>query len=423
MKVELLLTGNELMSGDTVDSNSVRIAKALLPIGLRIHRRTTVGDDIDVLLSDIETISKRCDLLIINGGLGPTKDDLTAEVLSEVSGFPLIENPEALEHLNTWCASKNMSLNDANLKQAFLPKTASVVANPIGSAVGIYMRLNNCDVICTPGVPSELSVMLRDEIVPLLAKQVGESELQLTRLQLFGIGESRVQQKITDAISDWPQGIELGFRAGLPFLELKLISTDKRYLERHLALKSEVEALLADFIVGEDDFNIAEEVIGLLKQQRKTIVLAESCTGGLIASLLTSQAGASEVFPGGFVSYSNEMKTDMLDVSTDTLAKHGAVSEAVVQEMLNGALKRSGASCGIAVSGIAGPTGGSVDKPVGTAWVAWGSADHQQSIKFFLNFGRSTFQTLIAAAGLDLVRRQLLNIEAAPQYFKEVPGN
>lgn len=420
MKFNLLMTGNELMSGVTVDSNSSMIAQKLEPLNHRIGLKVTIGDDLELLQEELARLAALGDVLIVNGGLGPTQDDLTALALSKLTGSPIRENAEAMAHLALWCERRGLAMNDANRKQAMLPAAAEIVPNPIGSAVGFRMRHGDCDIICTPGVPGELRAMLDSEIVPWLKARFPSTErVTITRFQLFGIGESAVQQRITEACTDWPPQIELGFRAGAPTLELKVSSFRDRDEAERVECEQRIRALFGDYIVGVGDTSLQRRVIELLAARGKRLASAESCTGGLIASLLTEVPGASSVFEAGFVSYSNRMKEKLLGVSAETLEQHGAVSEAVVLEMAGGAILESGADYAVAVSGIAGPDGGTPDKPVGIVWIGWGSAERLRARQLYYPLARKLFQTMVAATALDLLRRDVLGIEEPPRYFTE----
>lgn len=418
-QIQLLLTGSELMSGDTVDSNSALIAKRLGELALPVFRKVTLGDDPAALQSELSAMAESADLVIVNGGLGPTVDDLTAEVLAAVAGVELAQHPDAVTHLERWCAARNLTLNAANLKQAMLPAGCELVANPIGSAVGFAMTVSDCRIICTPGVPGELRAMLDDISAGLASQLEHPAERHITRLQTFGIGESSAQQLISDNISDWPQEVDLGFRAGAPQMEIKLTVDRTADLPVRDQCLAEIDALMGDHIIGEGDAQLAEVVIELLRNKNKTLVTAESCTGGLIASMLTRIPGASVAFHAGFVTYENRIKEAVLGVPGAELATHGAVSEEVVRSMALGALDKSGADYAIAVSGIAGPDGGSEDKPVGTVWLAWGSRDALQTRCLCWPVERGLFQTMVAAAGLDMIRRTLLGIDAEPRYFHQ----
>ena len=418
-RIQLLLTGNELMSGDTIDSNSALIARQLGELGLPVARKVTVGDDMDLLEREMRQMAAESDLLLVNGGLGPTIDDLTAEVLARAAGVPLREHPEALAHLETWCERRRLALNAANRKQALLPAGAEVVANPIGSAVGFALPLGHCRVVCTPGVPGELSAMLPEILADLGQRWSLRERRHILRLQTFGLGESSAQQMIADACPDWPAEVELGFRAGAPQLEIKLAVNRAEHLPLRERCREQLEALFGDHIIGEGDITLAQRVLELLSAQGRTLTTAESCTGGRIASLLTQVPGSSAAFHAGFVTYHDNIKRSVLGVSQDSLERWGAVSEAVVLEMARGALQRAGADYAIAVSGVAGPDGGTADKPVGTVWLAWGSVDNLRARCLLWPVERSLFQTMVAAAGLDAIRRELLGLPEESRYFQQ----
>ena len=417
VQVALLLTGNELMSGDTVDSNSSRIALALGAHKIGVGKKITVGDDPKLLSDSLMDLCANAEVVIINGGLGPTEDDLTAELVAEVAGQALVDHPRAIEHLEEWCERRGLELNASNLKQALLPEGADLVANPIGSAVGFALEVNGALVITTPGVPVELTAML-PEICDRIATRVGGGTAFIRRLQTFGIGESTIQELVNARTDDWPNGVTLGFRSGLPQLELKLQVDDASLLDNRADAENLLHELIGDHIIGYDDEQLAMSLQRALLDRQLSVTAAESCTGGLIASLITREAGSSQVFGSGFVTYSNTAKRSVLGVPEASLVQHGAVSEPVVLAMLAGALERSGSDIGIAVSGIAGPGGGSDDKPVGTVWIAWGTKAHHRAIRLQVPGSRERFQILVAAIGLDIMRRQVLELPPIPHYIQ-----
>ncbi len=417
--IQLLLTGNEIMSGDTVDSNSAMIAQWLGEQGLGVARKVTLGDDPAALQAELEQLARGSDVVIVNGGLGPTVDDLTAEILAAVAGVGLTEHASARTHVESWCARRGIIANDANLKQALLPAGCEIVPNPIGSAVGFQLTVHGCLVVCTPGVPGELRAML-PQVLANMEQHLGSfTPGDVLRLQTFGLGESTAQQIIADAGLDWPPEVELGFRAGAPQMEIKLTVRDRAHLAAQGWCRDALLTLFGDHIIGDGGTTLAQRVLALLAEQGATLATAESCTGGLIASMLTQVPGSSAGFHAGFVTYSNAMKASVLGVSEDTLAAHGAVSEPVVVEMVRGALARSASDYAVAVSGIAGPDGGTEDKPVGTVWLAWGDAQQVHTRGLCWPVERTLFQTMIAAAGLDMVRRMLLGLDTEPRYFKQ----
>lgn len=253
------------------------------------------------------------------------------------------------------------------------------------------------------------------EVCDRIVGAIGGGAIHRVRLQTFGIGESTAQALIDEDNEPWPDNVVLGFRAGMPQLEIKLTAQSASPAVDQCRTK--LERLIGDHILGEEDITLAGALQQVLRAQNKKMVTAESCTGGLIAAMMTAEPGSSAVFQAGFVTYANSIKHSVLGVDQTTLDNEGAVSEPVVQQMLSGALARSGADIGIAVSGIAGPDGGTDDKPVGTVWLAWGTESAMHTLQTVLPTDRGMFQKLVAAAGLDLVRRQLLGLPKIPHYF------
>lgn len=421
--VQLLLTGNELMTGDIVDSNSAMMAQILKEQGLEISRKVTVADTLPLLVSEIDYMATNSDILIINGGLGPTVDDLTSEALARATQVPLAEHPEALAHITQWAEQRGAELNAPNLKQALLPSGCQIIANSCGSAVGFSVNYKGCDIYCTPGVPRELKVMFNEQIVPKIRQKLPNNLIcDVTRLQVFGYGESSLQKLIDEQLPDWPESIDLGFRAGMPLLEVKLTTNTKQGLAIKPLWQNKLSAFLKDHIIAEvidKPKSLAEHLLTKLQHHKLKVTTAESCTGGLIASKLTEISGSSNSFEAGYVTYSNAMKTEMLGVCPKLLAEVGAVSEAVVIEMAKGALSKSGADLAIAVSGVAGPNGGSDEKPVGMVWLAWGSHNDIKTQCLRLPYARRQFQQYVTAIGLDLLRRYQQNLSATPNYVVE----
>lgn len=421
--VQLLLTGNELMTGDIVDSNSAMIAQQFKELGLDISRKVTIPDDLTLLISEINHLAQNADILIINGGLGPTIDDLTAQALAKATKVELAEHPEALVHITNWCKNRGTPLNAPNLKQAILPQGCEIIANRQGSAVGFKLNHTGCDIYCTPGVPRELQTMLIEQISPDISKTL-PSELitDVTRLQVFGLGESSLQKMVDEQLPDWPHCIELGFRAGMPLLEVKLTTNNQEAHNQKHIWQKRLTDILGDHLIAQIDnkpLSLAQHVLSTLTEQNLKITTAESCTGGLIASMLTREAGASASFEAGFVTYSNAIKSKILGVPEQLLMKYGAVSQEVVIAMAQGALEQSSADLAIAVSGIAGPDGGSDEKPVGTVWLAWGSKKTLRSLCLLMPLPRSYFQKYVASIGLDLIRRELIKSQETPNYVIE----
>ncbi len=411
------------MVGDIIDTNSVMLAQSLKDQGAEVSRKVTLGDDFESLVAEIEHMSLKADILIINGGLGPTSDDLTAAALAKVIDQPLEENVEALVHLKAWCENRGFRLSGANRKQVILPKGISVVPNPIGSAVGFSIVHNQCHIICTPGVPIELKQMWQQEILPLLKPRLPSlDKVKTLKLYVFGMGESPIQNVFDRHLSDLPKEIEVGYRAYSPLIELKLTTrtTESERLLTHWLPK--IESLLGAHILHHsyaenEAISVAQTLVDLLIQHQQTVTTAESCTGGLIASKITQIPGSSNVFEAGYVTYSNRIKEALLQVKPTTLNTHGAVSKEVVLEMAQGALNASGSDWAVAVSGIAGPDGGSEEKPVGTVWICWGNKEQLKTKRLVYPTSRVNFQRFIANVGMDLIRREILGVQEAPSYF------
>ncbi len=421
MDIALLLTGNELMSGDTVDTNSSYIAQSLKDLSLVPTLKQVVGDDFELLCESIESLSQRADVLIVNGGLGPTVDDLTAQALARAAKRPIVQHSVAMQHLQAWADRRGFNITPSNLTQAELPEGCEVLPNPNGSAVGFALEVNDCLVMCTPGVPSEFKPMVEAELLPRIRARGNISTVsKISRLRLFGISESGLQDMIDAEFPDWPEQVELGFRVQMPVLELKVATTDAALIETNELWTNKLRQRFADHILGENDISLPQAVNNTLAQHRLTLVTAESCTGGMIASLITSEAGSSKVFKAGYVSYANEIKQSALGVKLQTLDTHGAVSEQTVIEMAHGALNQSGSDIAVAVSGVAGPGGGTDDKPVGTVYLAFGSVDDMRVRKLFLPMHRGMFQRMVSAMALDLVRRFVAGLDTDVDYYREL---
>ena len=421
MKISLLLTGNELMSGDTVDSNSAYIAQSLKDLNLVPYIKKVVGDDMALLISSIVELSAVSDVLIINGGLGPTIDDLTAQALAVAIDSPIQRHAQAYQRLSEWASGRGFVLTESNLKQADLPSACCIIDNPNGSAVGFRCVYQDCLIMCTPGVPSELKPMVENHLLALIREHGAiEATSYISRLRLFGISESGLQDSINRIFPDWPSNVELGFRVQMPVLEIKIATVGDELIALNEHWVARFIEHFSDYIIGRGSTRLSQALNQTLRDKQLKIATAESCTGGLIAAGITSESGSSEVFEAGYVCYSNRMKTAMLSVDQSTLLKHGAVSEAVVTEMVKGAVQASGADIAIAISGIAGPSGGSNEKPVGTVWMAWGGAAGIKARKFYLPIPRQGFQRTATAIAMDLVRRHVLELNTDIDYFGEL---
>jgi nicotinamide-nucleotide amidase len=421
MKISLLLTGNELMSGDTVDSNSAYIAQSLKDLSLVPYIKKVVGDDRPLLVSSIQELSQVSDVLIINGGLGPTVDDLTAVALSQAIGSPITRNADAFAKLDEWATRRGFVMTESNLKQTDLPEACEIIDNPNGSAVGFRCIANDCLIMCTPGVPSELKPMVENHLLPLIRDQGNiEAKSHITRLRLFGITESGLQDTVNQVFPDWPEEVELGFRVQMPVIEVKFATIGDQFLALNHQWTEKFEAHFHDYVIGRDSTRLSQALNDALRDNNLVLTTAESCTGGQIAAAITSEAGSSSVFEAGYIVYSNRIKQQSLGVPEALLIEHGAVSQAVVIAMAEGAIEKSAADMAVSISGVAGPDGGTAEKPVGLVWMAWGKAGNITARKFFLPMGRVGFQRTATALAMDLVRREVLGLPTDIDYFSEL---
>ncbi|NQU66284.1 MAG: CinA family nicotinamide mononucleotide deamidase-related protein [SAR324 cluster bacterium] len=426
LKLSLLLTGNELMSGEVTDTNSVFMAKELAMDGLAVDQKLIVGDRFSSITAALSRLTEESDIIIVNGGLGSTIDDLTASAAASVAGRKLLENSRAIEHIENRLAKKFLAKNSPFYtqikKQALIPELADLLDNPVGLALGFKLKIKRAICYFTPGVPHEMREMLRQSILPdirLLFKL--EPSVKTAHLNIIGLGESQIQQLIHNHISRevWDR-VQLGFRADLCSVELKLSINDPTAAAVLADTLTKVHDLLAGYVFSEGH-SLPEAVVDLLKKSMKRVAFAESCTGGLIASQITAVPGASDVFEAGIVSYSNKSKERLLNVSEVDIETFGAVSQEVVIGMVKGALAKTGADVAVAVTGVAGPTGGSVTKPVGTVYIGWGEAGNIQTRMLLIKRERTIFQQMVSAAALDLLRRYLLGLDAdAIYYFDEI---
>ena len=378
-------------------------------MGLRVARQVTVPDG-EAIREAFSEMVVRADVLLITGGLGPTSDDLTREIVAETLGIELHEDEQARRNLESFFALRDKPMVPANLRQAMVPTGADVLPNPNGTAPGLYLppRINgrsNCAVFLLPGPPRELYPMFHSEVVPRLRALAGVSDIAgVSELKFTGIGESDFHHGIDAALAEIPS-LEYGYCARIGEVDLRLIGPPEAIAAgRGLALGSFGRHLISD-----DGSSLEATVVRLLREKSLTLATAESCTGGLIAHRLTNVPGASEVFTHGWITYANEAKASQLGVPMEMIAAHGAVSEEVARAMAEGALRESGADHAVSVTGIAGPTGGTEEKPVGTAWIALAEKDGETlACKVFHPRARKDFKQAVSQSALDLLRRRLV---------------
>lgn len=406
--IAVLTIGDELINGEMADTNTRTIARLLGGAGLKIREALSVGDDEDDIARALQQLQERRRVVIVTGGLGPTGDDLTARGAARAFRRPLCLNDEALAQIRAHFRRTGRDMHPRNEKQALLPQRATVIPNPIGSAPGFALQVEHCTLFFLPGVPNEMEAMLRASLLPQLAGLVPVTVFRERIYTLLGIAEPAVDARL-EAIA-FPEGVTIGYGVDFPLVYLKLRACGPD--ADALLDQAEVLALrsVGDYFVARDAESPAQAVARLLTAAGESLALAESCTGGLIAGQLTAIPGASAFFERGAVTYANSAKTSWLKVPAWMIERDGAVSESTARLMARGVRRAAGTDYGLAVTGIAGPTGGSAEKPVGTVYIAVAAADGERVELFRFGGSRDEIRLLAAAHALDLLRRRILDL-------------
>jgi nicotinamide-nucleotide amidase len=419
--VETIAIGSELLVGGRSDSNSLFIADALATIGIEVKFKTIVGDDQSDIAEALKTACRRVGIVIMTGGLGPTVDDCTREAVASVTGFRLARRKEALESMRARLAQWGRTPNRGQLRQALIPSWATVLLNPVGSAPGFALTWRNARVIALPGVPSEMQAMMEKTVIPFLADQLGRAKqarphpIRRLMFHTWGLPESDVDAKLKGLIPK-RTAVALGLLASPTGVLVSLTTKAHRSIKEAvlLSLAEEVRTRLREWIYAEGRDTLEEVVGRLLQQQKLTVAVAESCTGGLIGYRLTQVPGSSAYVDCGVLCYSNQAKTDLLGVPAGLIEEHGAVSREVAEAMAKGMRDRAGVSVALSVTGIAGPGGATETKPVGLVYIGLdGDSGAVMTKEFRFHGDRSVIRQRAAQAALDLLRRWLIARGAA----------
>ena len=413
MDVELISIGDEIISGHTIDTNSAFIAPKLAEIGLAVAYKTAVGDDIKKMEEAFLVGLKRADIVIATGGLGPTDDDITKRAIVKVFRRNLVFHEDVLEDIKKRFAERGLEMPSINQNQALLPQGATYLPNKTGSAVGIVIEEGGKIFASFPGVPREMKTMLTDEFIPFLKERISSGFIKVIKLRTTGIMESALAEIIGPKLKI-PDSIRFAYLPSYRGVDLRIIATGKTDDEATVpaeTLAATIRELAGKYIYGEGDAALEEVVGKLLKDRGETVATAESCTAGLLAGQFTDVPGSSDYFERGVVSYSNRSKTELLGVPAEMIEKHGAVSIEVAEAMASGIRKKAGTTYGIGITGIAGPGGGTDDKPVGTVFVAVAANDKIRSRIFRLTTDREINRQRSVYAALEMLRRTILGIE------------
>ncbi len=410
VRAELLCIGDELLFGQVLDTNAHWMSAALSDAGIRVVWKTTVGDVEGDILAAFAQAEKRADIVLISGGLGPTNDDLTKPCLAKYFDCSLRIDPEALEEVTSFFKSRGRALTDVNRQQAALPDCCEKITNRVGTAPGMWFERNQKVFVSMPGVPHELKIMMNELVIPKLKVFFNPPIIHHTVIRTAGIGESFLAEKIRGWERSLPPHFKLAYLPGVGDLRLRLTASgsDGDQLQRESdALVADLKGVAGEYIYGLGETNLEAVVGQLLRERGLTLAAAESCTGGYLSHLITSVPGSSDYFAGGIVAYDNEIKIQQTGVDRETLKAHGAVSEETVLRMARGAREKLGTDIGVATSGIAGPGGGTPDKPVGTVWIAYSDARQEVAKKLNLSSERMVNIRLASMIVLNLIRQRV----------------
>jgi nicotinamide-nucleotide amidase len=408
---EILTIGDEILYGQIIDTNSSWIGAALSDIGIKVIRRASVGDVESDILDALAEAANRADIVLVTGGLGPTKDDITKKTFCKYFNTELERNPQALTELSAFFNKRGRALNGLNLLQADLPKNCQYVPNHYGTAPCMWFDQDKTVYISMPGVPSEMKGIMTDQVIPKLQEHFTTPIIYHKIIKTVGLGESFMAELIADWEDNLPAHIKLAYLPSWGELKLRLTSSGKNLEALAKETDEQIVALtkiIQPYIFGFDDDSLSEVVGNMLRVQNKSIAAAESCTGGYFGHLITAISGSSDYYKGGIISYANSVKHDLLEVPEEVLNTQGAVSEATIMQMTQGVRQKLKTDIGLATSGIAGPNGGTAEKPVGTVWIALATENEIITKRLQLGGTREQIIHFSAINLLNLLRKYLL---------------
>ncbi|MES2358691.1 MAG: competence/damage-inducible protein A [Gemmatimonadota bacterium] len=436
MNVEIVTIGDELLLGFTIDTNSGFLGRELASLGVTVARHTTCGDDVGIIVETLREAINRTGAVITTGGLGPTADDMTVEAVAKLFDRELVRDDSIAQWLEQrWIAyARKGPMPVSNYKQAMIPRGAEIIANPVGSAPGVLVTDERGRWVATlPGVPREARTMFTESLRPRIAALAGEGTVvRSMTLHTIGVGESSIADKLGE-LGKGVNGLSLAFIPGIAGVDLRLTSRDRSSVDTDAALAEGARMLrdnLGDVIYGEGSTSLASIVIDACRDSKLRIAVAESCTGGMLGEHITAVAGASDVFHGGLIAYDNRVKRQLLGVLDSDLVEQGAVSEPVALQMAKGVRLRLGTEIGVSITGIAGPGGGTPEKPVGTVWIAVDVSEGRPPIPrpdgeppitpyakarvFHFIGNRDEIRYRAAQAALDMIRRTVRDLPKTP---------
>lgn len=408
-KAIIISIGDEILYGQTLDTNSHWISGELDNLGVRVLKKVTISDTREAILDNLKEAEENADIVLITGGLGPTSDDLTKPCLAEYFNTPLVRNEEAYANIKAIFEKAGWEMNESNELQADLPANCTAIKNPIGTASGMWFDSNGKVIVSMPGVPFEMKHMMTETVLPRLKKQFASHGIYHRMIRTIGIGESKLAEIIKDWESNLPKEIKLAYLPTMGSVKLRLTTDDdsEESKKNIQALIDKVLPSIEKYVYGFDEEEVPEAIGRILKDSNQTLAIAESCTGGYLSHVVTSIPGSSEWFRGSMVPYSNDLKRDLLGVDQKILDSDGAVSEAVVLALAENSRKSLKADVGLSVSGVAGPGGGSEEKPVGTVWIGYSDKNKSVAKKFRFIRDREINIKYSAIAALNMIRINL----------------
>jgi nicotinamide-nucleotide amidase len=413
MKAEIIAIGDELLIGQTIDSNSAWIAAELNKIGIEVTGISEIPDDADRIKKLLGNAVKRSELVLLTGGLGPTSDDITKKTLCEFFNTHLVRDEEVLANISALLGRRGVQLNDNNLAQADVPASCTVLMNLMGTAPGMWFEVDGTVVVSMPGVPYEMKYLVQEHLIPRLRKSGVGSSIIHRNVMTYGLPEAHLAELLTQFESELPEGVKLAYLPSSGVIKLRLTARamDTTRSEEILdQLVARLKTIIPDLIFAEYEVTLEEEVCRLLINKGLTLSLAESCTGGNISRMITSIPGSSGWFTGSVIAYSNKIKENVLGVKSSTIADFGAVSVECASEMAEGIRRLTGSSVSVATTGIAGPSGGTAVKPVGTVCIAVSTSSGTISESSVYGTDRLLNIRRFSLAALNLLRRQIISI-------------
>lgn len=410
--VEIITIGDEILIGQTVDTNSAWMGTELNLLGIRVNRITSISDSRNEIISALDESLSRAGVVLITGGLGPTSDDITKETLAEYFGASLVPDNGVLADVTERLRKRNLQMNENNRRQAMVPDNCKVLRNLTGTAPGMLFEKQDKIIVSMPGVPHEMKHIMKEHVLPMLAEKLTGTVIVHKNIMTYGVAEAMLAERLETFEKELPSDIRLAYLPGYGVIKLRLTVSGSDEKKIRSSVREQVDKLykiIPDVIYGEDEVML-EEVIGkILNDNNLTLSTAESCTGGRIASLITSVPGSSGWFMGSVVAYDNSIKTGLLGVNPETIRLFGAVSSETAGEMAKGIRRLMGTDYAVSVTGIAGPTGGTAEKPVGTVWIAIDSESGLITERHTFGDDRLTNITRSSYGALNLLRKQIIS--------------